>query len=650
MNPRTTNDPPRPWRGRRPSRLALRLTAASLLVALAALLAVLATTAQVVRESAVASTFANLDGVAEVRLANPPVEPSAEALREWAMALASFEADASAEGVTPTQPERRVTLIALDGTVLADSHEDAPTMDNHRDRPEISAAFATGYGRSQRFSDTRGEELNYVAVRLPWNEDTVLRLSEPVVQLEETVSAILTPVVVATLLASIVAAGFSFWYSARFGERIARLCRFSERVARGDFTPETAPLRMDELDQLLVSLNQTAQELQRSFQSLTAEKNQGATILSSVAEGVAVFDEELRIQYVNGAFREVLSLPGESWRDYRGRDARNVLEKKRLLKMVRAAMKGRSREREISLNGREVLVRAAPIRSAGPEVPMASQLEGNGLEGNGSAGSEPAGAVLVLMDVTQLHALERVRRDFVANLSHELRTPLTAIRGFSETLLDGDLEGLPEQRRFLGIIRRHSIRLSHLTDDLLRLARIEAGKLEPETVPVRVEALVESVVESARVRAGARKLTTAGSREPVQIETDPTLLTEILQNLVDNAIQYSGENGRVEVATGCSAGEALISVTDNGVGIRKAHQSRIFERFYRVDPARSREVGGTGLGLAIAKHTADLLGGRIEVESAPNRGSRFTVALPVGGPNAPPREVSADDDPGHLLA
>ena len=629
----------RRWRLPRPSRLAIRLTAASLLVALAALIAVLATTAQVVRESAATSTFAILDGVAQAGLANPPDDTSAEALREWSLGLASFGGGADAEKLTPTQRERRMTLIARDGTVLADSHGDARTMDNHRERPEIVAAFASGYGRSQRFSDTRGEELNYVAVRLPWSEDTVLRLSEPVIQLEETVSAVLTPVVVMTLLAFMVAAVLSFWYSARFGERVARLRRFSERVARGDFTPEDAPLKMDELDQLLASLNRTAHELQRSFQSLTAEKNQGATILSSVAEGVAVFDEQLRIQYVNGAFREVLSLPGESWRDYRGRDARKVLEKKRLLKMVRAALRGRSREREISLKGREVLVRAAPIRSYGPEIPMASRLEGNG-----SPESEPAGAVLVLMDVTQLHALERVRRDFVANLSHEMKTPLTAIRGFSETLLDADLDAPPEQKRFLGIIRQHSIRLSRLTDDLLRLARIEAGKQETETVPVQVEALVESVVESARMKAGERQLTTAGPREPVQVETDPTLLTEILQNLVDNAIQYSGEDGRVEVATECSNGEALISVTDNGVGIPNAHQSRIFERFYRVDPARSREVGGTGLGLAIAKHTAELLGGRIEVESAPDRGSRFTVAVPVGGPSAPLREASADDD------
>ncbi|MYG75337.1 MAG: HAMP domain-containing protein [Acidobacteria bacterium] len=554
------------------------------------------------------------------------------------MALASFEGGGE-EGATPTRRERRVTLIASDGTVLADSHEEAPAMDNHRDRPEVIAAFATGYGRSQRFSDTRGEDLTYVAVRLPWRNDTVLRLSEPVVRLEETVRAILTPVIVVTALAFIVAAVLSLWYAARFGERIARLVRFSERVARGDFTPETSPLRMDELDQLLASLNRTALELQRSFESLTAEKNQGATILSSVAEGVAVVDEDLRIQYVNGAFREVLSLPGESWRDYRGRHVRNVLEKKRLLKMVRAAMQGTSDEREISLNDREVLVRAAPIRPIAPERPLAAPASGNGAQTPG-----PAGAVLVLMDVTQLHALERVRRDFVANLSHEMKTPLTAIRGFSETLLDGNLEGPPEQRRFLGIIRQHAIRLSHLTDDLMRLARIEAGKLEAEPVPVEVQAVVESVLESARPKAGERSLAAPVPDGGRAVQTDPTLLTEILENLVDNAIRYSAIDGRIAVGTTFGDAEVRVSVSDNGVGIPKAHLGRIFERFYRVDPARSREVGGTGLGLAIAKHTVEVLGGRIEVESAPKRGSTFTVVLPAPQPDAPVAEISASGD------
>lgn len=637
MKPGATDEPARARRFRRPSRLALRLTTASLLVAVAALFAVLATAARVVRGNAVASTFADLDGVAEIALANPPADSSPAALPEWALRLASFEAEAGPEAVTPTRSERRVTLIARDGTVLADSHDNAETMDNHRDRPEVIAAFASGYGRSERFSDTRGEDLTYVAVPLPWSPDTVLRLAEPVVQIDETVQAILTPVLVVTALALLAAAMLSLWYSARFGERVARLVRFSERVARGDFTPETAPLRMDELDQLLASLNRTAQELQRTFQSLTAEKNQGATILSSVAEGVAVVDEDLRIQYVNGAFREVLSLPGESWRDYRGRHVQNVLEKKRLLKMVRAAMRGRSDEREISLNEREVLVRAAPIRSIEPETPLASPFAGNG-----SRRSEPAGAVLVLMDVTQLHALERVRRDFVANLSHELKTPLTAIRGFSETLLDGDLDSLPEQKRFLGIIRQHAIRLSRLTDDLLRLARIEAGKLEAQPVPVRVETVVESVLESARVKAGERTLIASAAGETPQLATDPGLLTEILENLVDNAIRYSAADGRVEIETASTESEIRIAVADNGAGIPKAHLGRIFERFYRVDPARSRAVGGTGLGLAIAKHIVETLGGRIEVVSSPQKGSRFTVVLPIRESGVWVRDVSAE--------
>jgi len=631
------SDPPeRPGRFRRPSRLALRLTAASLLVALAALFAVLATTAQVVSESAVESTFADLDGVAEIALANPPADTSIDSLREWAVTFASFESDA--DGLTPTRRERRVTLVAADGSVIADSHDDPRTMDNHRDRPEIATALAGGYGRSQRFSDTRGEDLTYVAVRLPWSEDTVLRVSEPVVQIEETVGAILTPVIVVTVLAFIVAAALSFGFSARFGERIDRLRRFSERVARGDFSPVDTSLGMNELDQLLGSLNQTARELQRTFLSLTAEKNLGATILSSVAEGVAVIDEDLRIEYVNGAFREVLSLPGESWRDYRGRHVRHVLEKKRLLKMVRAAMRGESEEREISLREREVLVRAAPIRS------LEAERAASRLDGNGSARPEPAGAVLVLMDVTQIHALERVRRDFVANLSHEMKTPLTAIRGFSETLLDGNLDGSSEQRRFLGIIRQHAVRLSHLTDDLMRLARIEAGKLEAEPVPVRIETVVDSVLESARVKAGDRSLSVRVPDDVRPVDTDPTLLTEILQNLVDNAIRYSASDGRIKVATKFGDAEVRISVSDNGAGIPKAHLGRIFERFYRVDPARSREVGGTGLGLAIAKHTVEVLGGRIEVESAPKQGSKFTVVLPAPLPDAPVAEINVSED------
>ena len=585
-----------------------------------------------VRASAVSSTFARLDGITEVALANPPEDDSPQSLADWAIRLSAFGSAPEGSSATPTGTERRVTLIALDGAVLADSHDDPAAMDNHADRPEVAAAFRSGYGRSQRFSDTRGEDLTYVAVRPSWNPEVVLRLAEPVVRIEETIRAILAPVALAALLAALAGGGFSLWYSRKFADRVGRLVRFSERVAQGDFTPETAPVRPDELDELLVSLNRTAAALERTFTSLTQERNQGATILSSMVEGVAVLDRNLRVQYVNRAFREVLSLPGASWQEYEGLGARRVLEEKQLLKMVKAAMRGKARERELSVRGREVLARGAPIRPPAEAATGRRDGErgaaGGGAPGGGAAGGEPEGAVLVVMDVTELHALERVRRDFVANLSHELKTPLTAIRGFAETLLDGKVEAAEENERFLRIIREHAVRLSRLTDDLLKLARIEAGKMDVETLPVRLPDVIGFVLDSARVKAGERTLRVTGGAEDETIHTDPNLLIEILQNLVDNAVQYSSEDGRVEIETKSRDGEVVVSVRDDGVGIPKAHRARIFERFYRVDPARSRAVGGTGLGLTIARHTAEGLGGRLTVSSQPGRGSVFSLALP----------------------
>ena len=591
-----------------------------------------------VRAGAVDSTFVRLDGIAEVALANPPGDDSPAALSAWARRLSASAPAAGASSATPTRPERRVTLIARDGAVLFDTHEDPAAMDNHADRPEVAAAFASGYGRSQRFSATRGEDLTYVAVRPAWTEAAVLRLAEPVVRIEEAIRSILMPVALATLLAALAGTGFSLWYSRRVADRVGRLVRFSERVAQGDFTPETAPLRMEGLDELLVSLNRTAAALQQSFSSLTTERNQGATILSSMVEGVAVLDRDLRIQYVNRAFREVLSLPGDSWEEYEGQHARRVLEEKQLLKMVKAAMRGKARERELSLKGREVLARGAPIRPHLP-APDRERSAEPGRNGSGPEAeplpdgaepktAEPEGAVLVLMDVTEVHALERVRRDFVANLSHELKTPLTAIRGFAETLLEGSVEEPTERARFLRIIREHAVRLTRLTDDLLKLARIEAGKMEVETEPVRIAEVLDLVLDSARVKAGRRTLRLAGDPDGVVVSTDPNLLTEILQNLVDNAVQYTADDGAVEIRGRALREEVRISVKDNGVGIPKAHQARIFERFYRVDPARSRAVGGTGLGLTIARHTAERLGGRIALKSTSGRGSVFTLSLP----------------------
>ncbi len=601
-------------RGRlRAPRLAIRLTLASLAVIVAPLAAVLVVVASTVRDTTVARTFDHLDSIAEIALVHPPEDRSDRGVAAWIVEFA----DTGSEDRTA----RRVTLITRDGVVLADSHSDPAAMDNHADRPEIAAAFRTGYGRSQRFSDTHGEELTYVAVRPRWRPDRVIRFSSAVVLIEETTLAILTPVVLIAILFAALATAASFWYAGRFSRRIAAIHRFSERVADGDFRPAVVSPRMGELGELVASLNRTAARLKEGFEKLTAERNQGAAILSSMGEGVAVMDPDLRILYLNAAFRSLLQLPGDSWKDFEGRKVKRTFPARRLVRMAKRALKGEHSEFEVSLTGREILARAAPVRSSLPEPAPVEQIDPE----------RPVGAVLVLTDVTELHRLERVRRDFVANLSHELKTPLTSIQGFAETLIDGGVEGADRQRQFLSRIHEHAVRLSRLTDDLLRLARMEGGRQQPLTLPVDLGELIQGVLDSAKVKPGNRTLTYREAPGAGQIRTDPDLLAEILHNLVDNAVHYSGGEGRIEVEAAIADDDLLcISVTDDGIGIPEEHQERIFERFYRVDQARSRAAGGTGLGLAIAKHAAELLSGRIRVHSVPEEGSRFSLFLPRG--------------------
>jgi len=240
------------------------------------------------------------------------------------------------------------------------------------------------------------------------------------------------------------------------------------------------------------------------------------------------------------------------------------------------------------------------------------------------------GAVLVLHDISELRRLERARRDFVANVSHEFKTPLTAIQGFTETLLGGALEDIDNRSRFLEIIRNHATRLSRLTDDLLKLSQIEAGKRELEARAVPIASVIEPCLETTRFKASSKNLHLEADyqAEVAAIRGDVSSLQEILQNLLDNAVRYTPSGGRICVRAQSTGQEVVISVSDTGIGIPKVEQERIFERFYRVDPARSREMGGTGLGLSIAKHLVEAHGGRIEVESEVSRGSTFSVFLP----------------------
>ena len=401
----------------------------------------------------------------------------------------------------------------------------------------------------------------------------------------------------------------SFTFSLLFSSRINRVKRFAERAAAGDFTPLQRAAAGDELADLADAVGGMVAQLGQTIHTLTDERNQSAAILGSMVEGVAVVGGDERILYCNQAFEQILELPQGS---SQGKKLVEGLRQADLVTAVRQVLPGGDEvtgEVEVgTVRRRSFSVTAAPVRAA-----------------------EASSAVLVLHDITELRRLERVRRDFVANVSHEFKTPLTAIQGFAETLLGGALDDKANRKRFVEIIREHARRLARLTDDLLKLSRIEAGRLDLESRPVSVAGLVNGCVETARPNAESR-----GLRIVVElpeglppVRGDAVQLDEVLQNLIDNALQYTPSGGRIDVTAYSNGHEVIFTVADTGIGIPESDLERIFERFYRVDAARSREAGGTGLGLSIARHIVDAHGGRIWVESAVGQGSRFRFSIDV---------------------
>jgi two-component system, OmpR family, phosphate regulon sensor histidine kinase PhoR len=404
-------------------------------------------------------------------------------------------------------------------------------------------------------------------------------------------------------------------------DRIERLQEFSERIAAGDFRPVPEEDRNDEIAELTKSLNEMAAHRSATIRSLAEERDRLAAVLRSMVEGVAVIDTQERVTFCNEAFAEVW---GARAAMCESKSIVEVVRQPDILALIRKALAG-----EEGVHGELSLGSARPRSFAATAAAIPAP---NGADGDATShGAGRLGAVVVLHEITDLRRIEQVRKDFVANVSHELRTPLTAIQGFAETLLGGALEDPKNNRRFVEIIRSHASRLGSLTDDLLKLSRIEAGKLEPEVRPMKIEELLESGVEAAQISAAAKQIAlflNSPAKLPA-VRGDASLLREVLQNLLDNAVQYTQEGGRIEVSAAADNGSIVITVSDTGIGIPQTDQSRIFERFYRVDAARSREVGGTGLGLSIAKHIVESHGGRIWVESEVGQGSRFHFSIPV---------------------
>jgi two-component system phosphate regulon sensor histidine kinase PhoR len=557
------------------------------------------------RDEYTRTTAGQLEAIARLAKARPPqlssVPPST---LEDRAALDQWVGQMAASGL-------RVTVISAGGQVLADSQSDPRTMENHADRPEVRAALANGEGQSARRSVTVNRDLLYYAVRsdAATRAPIVLRFAAPLTTVHETLVAFRRKLWFASVIILLLAGTASLLVSLGFSDRIERLKEFSRRVAEGDFRPLPGDGSGDALEKLGASLNQTAARLDRTIRTLTEERNLSSAILGSMVEGVAVVSGAERLVFSNQSFAEILGLdlPPKS-----GSALVEIVRQTDLIEAVRQVLAGEPRvESEIVTGTLRQHFFAATVGAV--------------------RAGETYGAVVVLHDITELRRLERVRRDFVANVSHEFRTPLTAIQGFAETLLAGAMDDPQNRERFLEIIVEHSRRLARLTEDLLKLSKMDADRLELEIRRVSVPQLIESCIETAQHRAVEKEI--AISVKPASgvpdIAGDRRRLAEVLQNLIDNALQYTLSRGEIVVSTETRDGEVVFTVADTGIGIPKTDQSRIFERFYRVDAARSRELGGTGLGLSIAKHIVEVHGGRIWVDSEIGRGSQFHFTVPI---------------------
>ncbi len=596
------------------ARLFWKLGLTYLALLLAVLLAVDIYAGRALRRDYLRAAKAQLASLAQLVKSRPPDINDPVALRSWAEWMAGSGA--------------RVTVITADGRVLADSAHDPETMENHANRPEFQEAMAKGEGSSIRHSHTLDRDLVYFAFRHQprTGPPVVLRLALPLAQINLTLSDIRRRLLLASLLILVLGGASSLLFSRAFSARVERLKDFSRRVAAGDFRPLPGERPDDEITELGQALNETAAHLDGTIRALTDERNRSAAILRSMVEGVAVIDVKGRLVFCNRAFLQILGLDAAA--SYEGRPLLEVIRQPGLLEVIREALGGSEAvQSEVTIGTvqpRNFAVTAAPISALGARDDRSAL----------AVSERPRqGAVMVLHDISELRRLERVRRDFVANVSHEFKTPLTAIQGFAETLLGGALEDKENNRRFLEIIRDHSVRLARLTDDLLKLARIEAGKLDLEFRPISLADIVGPCIDTTRLKAARKELALeidSSAGWPV-VRGDAANLREALQNLLDNAVQYTPPGGRVSVRVAVQDRQAILSVKDTGIGIPQLEQARIFERFYRVDAARSRDAGGTGLGLSIAKHIVEAHGGRLWVESAVGQGSQFHFTIPLAG-------------------
>lgn len=505
----------------------------------------------------------------------------------------------------------RVTVIALGGKVLADSQEPASAMENHGDRPEVQEAVNKGQGIFLRYSSTLGTEMMYVALPVAAEDGStvgVVRLAVPLTQIVLVLRRfwvlLLGTMVVAAVVSSVVAVKLA----QGLAKPVEDMTKVAQLIASGDLRQRVRTRARCEIGELARALNKMAATIEAKVQETTAAKEELEAVVANTVTGIVLLDKKLTVKIMNPIAERLLGVDSNMCAGQSYLKALRNYELYRLVEQV--SQKTEVISQEISLihpRRRIVTVTAVPL-----------------------GGDEPGRILLVLHDITQLRQLERIRSDFVANVSHEIKTPVTAIHGFAETLVDGACLDPERAMEFSRIIYRESERLHRIVSELLDLARIESGQVSLELVPTDIVQVVQETVHSLdhRAQKADLKLETEGAEAPVWARADKDRLQQVLVNLIVNAINNTPAGGEITVTVRKECDEVKVAVTDTGRGIAPEVLPRIFERFYRVDKARSREAGGTGLGLAIVKHIVEAHGGSIRVESEPGRGSIFTLYLP----------------------
>ena len=506
----------------------------------------------------------------------------------------------------------RVTLIRADGSVVADSEADPAAMENHAKRPEFVLALKGGTGSDIRLSRTVGREFLYVAIPTTGG---ALRLALPTPEIDAHTQEIRSNVLRAAVLAVIPIILLAGWLARRVSAQVSEIIRFARDLAKGKFEGKRPSLSGGELGELSRTLESASQQLRSTFEQVRQERSRFETAVNGIGEGVLVVGRDKLTVLANPAMQNMF--PSEPCSVGGRLDSWSRVEIRLLFEDVFQHGEWRS----VDLTTNEPVHRAWKVSCAPITDP--------------SGGVQAA--VAVFYDITELEMIDRMRRDFVINVSHELRTPLTAIQGYTETLLDGAIDEAENNRRFLRIIRQNSERLAQLTSDLMALSQIEVNAREFSFLPHKVKELLIQAADALQTESQKKQIhiTVEPVEEDLQVDCDSEAIRQVLLNLMDNATKYTSQGGSINLGAFLLGDEVCFFVRDTGIGIPQDHIPRLFERFYRVDKARSRALGGTGLGLAIVKHLVLAHNGQVRVESEVGKGSTFYFQIPISAARKP---------------